>query len=151
MPPTSRQRSKAAGYPMGAEARMHQYCTPDGTFLDECLDGEYVAAQTRMATMKSAMLVEAPLLVNSKRRHPIGGSYYQAYRKALSKHEEMEACEAKFSIKLAIYSAQVAARLNPSAVFEDYELGELRMDMIWLLIVRESYDGFDWKTDEPRR
>jgi hypothetical protein len=25
------------------------------------------------------------------------------------------------------------------------------MDMIWLLIVREAYDGFDWKRDEPRR
>ena len=37
------------------------------------------------------------------------------------------------------------------AVLDDYELGELRMDMIWLLIVREAYDGFDWKRDEPRR
>ena len=151
MPLTSRQRDKAAGDPMGANARMHTYCTPAGDFADEFLDADYVSARTRMATMKSAMLIEAPLLVNSKRRHPNGGSYLQAYNKALSKHHEMEAREEKFSNNLVIYSAKVAAGVNPSTVLDDYQLGELRMDMIWVLIVRESYDGFDWKTDEPRR
>ena len=136
---------------MGATARMRLHCTPDGDFLDECLDAEYASARKRMADLKSAMLIEAPLLVNSKRRHPNGGSYYQAYNKALSKHTEMEAREEKFSLNLVIYSAHIESRINLSTVFDDYELGELRMDMIWLLIVRESYDGFDWKTDEPRR
>ena len=136
---------------MGASARMRSFCTPDGDFLDECPDAEYASARTRMANLKLAMLIEGPLLVNSKRRHPNGGSYYQAYNKALSNHDEMEAREEKFASKLVIYSSHVESRLNPSIMFDDYELGELRMDMIWLLIVRESYDGFDWKTDEPRR
>ena len=131
--------------------RMRLYCTPDGDFQDECLDAEFASARARMANLKSAMLVEGPLLVNSKQRHPNGGSYYQAYNKALSKHNEMEAREEKFAFNLVIYSAHVESRIHPSTVFDDYELGELRMDMIWLLIVRESYDGFDWKTDEPRR
>jgi len=90
-------------------------------------------------------------LVNNKRRHPTGCSYHQAYNKALSKHHEMEAREGKFAANLVIYSAEVAKGGNPATVLDDYPLGELRMDMIWLLIVREAYDGFDWKTDEPRR
>ena len=151
MPLTSRQREKAAGDPMGANARMHTYCTPAGAFMDEVLDADFVSARARMATMKSAMLIEAPSLVNNKRRHPTGCSYHQAYNKALSKHHEMEAREGKFAANLVIYSAEVAKGGNPATVLDDYPLGELRMDMIWLLIVREAYDGFDWKTDEPRR
>ena len=72
-------------------ARLH------GAFLDEVLDADFVSARARMATMKSAMLIEAPLLVNNKRRHPTGCSYHQAYNKALSKHHEMEAREGKFA------------------------------------------------------
>ena len=117
MPLTSRQRARATKQdPMGATMRMHTYCTSDGDFEDELLEAEFDSARTRMALLKSAMLVEAPVLVSlQKARHPTGCSCMQAYNKALSKHDEMEAREAKFSLNLVVYSANVKARIHPSA------------------------------------
>ena len=152
--PSARQLARATKQdPMGTTMRMQTYCTSNGDFEDVRLEAEFKSARARMALIKSAMLVEAPLLVNQKARHPNGGSYMQAYTKVLSKHAEMDAREAKFSAKLHFYSANIDAGINPSAVLDDDELVELRMDMVWLLIVRESYMyfGFDWRTDGPRR
>ena len=150
--PSARQIARATKQdPMGTKMRMQLYRTSNGGFDDETLDAEYSAARERMLQIKAAMHVEAPPLVNQKARHPNGGSYLQAYSKAQSKHDEMEACEAKFGVKLRFYSANIAAGNKPEEVFDDDELFELRMDMVWLLIVRESYFGFDWRTDEPRR
>lgn len=150
--PSARQLARAnQQIPMGTNSRMQLYRTSNGGFDDEQLDAEFTAARKRVALIKSAMHVEAPPLVNQKSRHPNGGSYLQAYNKAQSKHDEMEAREAKFSANLGLYSANIEAGVNPEAVLDDDELDELRKDMVWLLIVRESYFGFDWRADEPRR
>ena len=150
--PSARQLARATQRdPMGTTMRMQLYRTSNGGFDDEQLDAEFSAARERMVLIKSAMHVEAPPLVNRKSRHPNGGSSLQAYNKAQSKHDEMEAREAKFSAKLVFYSANIEAGINPEDVLDDDELDELRKDMVWLLIVRESYFGFDWRTDEPRR
>ena len=147
--PTARQRALATSRePMGVHMRYQTYCTANGGFEDEWLLADFASAKTRVASLKSAMAVEAPLLVNSNLKHPNGGRYLQHHEKALSKHNEMEAREAKFNLSLMLYKVNLG---DPLTVFAEEELIDLRSDMIWLLIVRESYDGWDWKRDEPRR
>ena len=91
--PTSRQIAIADNKQaeLACSARRRTYCKMDGSFDDELLYSEFASAKGRVATMKSAMLLEAPALIASRQKHVLKGRYLPHFDKAMYKHGEMEA------------------------------------------------------------
>ena len=85
---------------------MRTFVESNGAFEDERFIATFDASRALMTTRKVSMMAEAPGLLQSKLRHPNGGTYLSAYRKAMSKFEEMEARESKFTPTLNVYIVQ---------------------------------------------
>ena len=125
---------------LNSEVRLLRYVYM-GEFNHETLAAEFEASGKRMKIVKANVIAEALVY---KGRCPTGGSYGARRDAALSKFNQMDKRERKMSA-LMERSTQVEPDLT------DVEWTSLRWEMNWLNEVRESYDEWDWKTDDTRR
>ena len=93
---------------------------------------------------------EAAALVGSKKPVYSGNTAAQLYTVALSKFSELDRRVRLMHPLLQKSEAQIALSEDYQALTTQ-EWKDLRFEMNWIIGVRKSYDGWDWKKDGSKR
>ena len=128
--------------------RLKSYMVKGRVFNHARLSDDFYASGHKMYMLQQRVKEEAAALVGSKRPVYSGSTPAQLYKVAQSKFNELDR-RVRSMHPLLMKSEGVGTIEYQSLTTQEWK--DLRFEMIWIIGVRESYDGWDWKKDGTKR
>ena len=123
--------------------RLKSYMVKGRVFNHARLSDDFYASGHKMYMLQQRVKEEAAALVGSKRPVYSGSTPAQLYKVAQSKFNELDR-----RVRLMHPLLQKSEGYQ-SLTTQEWK--DLRFEMNWIIGVRESYDGWDWKKDGTKR
>jgi hypothetical protein len=152
-PPTKRQQSmidsglhvsEIEAQRIKDEERLESYIYDEDDFDHDRLSDDFYFSGNEMYNLQEKVKEEAELLIGNKKPMFSGSTARQLYNAALSKFKELDR-------RVQLIHPLLIKAESPAKSLTADEWDSLRFEMVWIIGVRESYYGWDWKKDGTKR